>query len=372
MLALQSLAGAALLASSYLVPAVLAAQSTAVSLPAPVVKFDHLFTGIGGVRELPDGSVLVSDAAEKQVLHLRPGVAAAARVGRAGAGPAEYGSAEVPWALSADTSLLPDPVNRRWHVLAGARFALTLPPDDPWVRATGAAPLAFDRSGNALALRRVPSPAGGAALVVESLLVVRIQRGTLRVDTLARLRARPAMPPPSGSAAQRNPMFSRAFGVPLTGPEQALLFPDGAIAIARDDPYRVEWLLPNGARVRGGTLDPSPVRVDDQEKRAYARRITARSGRPFSLASATSWPEFIGPFEEDALLAAPTGELVIRRQPSARSPHPRYDVIGRDGALRRQLALPAGARIVGFGARTVFVATTDEDGFQRLSQHEWQ
>jgi hypothetical protein len=355
-----------------LIAAELGAQATTARLQPPTVSAEHLFVGIAAVRELSDGRVLVSDGGDDQLFLVRFGESEPVRIGRKGAGPGEYGSAGVLWRIRGDSTLFPDPVNGRWHVLAGGQLAISWAPDDPFVRRVGSGgPSSIDTTGRALVLQRMRLRSASAESGADSLFVLRVSRSSARTDTLARIRGRPTTVPPAGSAAARNPMFARAFGLPLTGPEQALLMPDGWIAVARDNPYRVDWISPDG-RVRAGAPIAEPqARVDDAERAAYARRVSQRTGRPTRLGPEARWPEYVAPFEEDALLAAPDGSVLIRRQPTARAPAPRYDVIARDGRRIRQLQLADGARIVGSGPRGIYVATLDAEGMQRLTRHPW-
>jgi len=57
------------------------------------------------------------------------------------------------------------------------------------------------------------------------------------------------------------------------------LFPDGWIAIARLDPYLVEWRTPDGRTVRGTPLPSARVKVDDAEKRAYMAAIAVANSK---------------------------------------------------------------------------------------------
>lgn len=71
------------------------------------------------------------------------------------------------------------------------------------------------------------------------------------------------------------------------------------------------------------------------------------------------------------LLAAPGGQLLVRRLPTLAEPGTRYDVIDRSGNRRTQLVLAANEHILGFGVGSVYVVETDGDGIQRLRRHPW-
>jgi hypothetical protein len=49
----------------------------------------------------------------------------------------------------------------------------------------------------------------------------------------------------------------------------------------------------------------------------------------------------------------------------------RYDVVGRSGRLEEQLILGPNERLLGFGARSVYLVVTDIDGTQTIQRHPW-
>jgi hypothetical protein len=154
--------------------------------------------------------------------------------------------------------------------------------------------------------------------------------------------------------------------IPLNAQEHAELFPDGWLAAARLEPYRVDWRSPDGQWIRGAPLPFRAVPMTDREKRAYAERNSWAT-------DATDWPEVLPPFDRTPppLLTAPDGLLLIHRLPTADQRDTRYDVVDRHGVLLGQLVMAPNQRLLGFGARSVYVITIDDDGIQRLSRHAW-
>ena len=55
----------------------------------------------------------------------------------------------------------------------------------------------------------------------------------------------------------------------------------------------------------------------------------------------------------------------------AARPEPRYDVIDRRGVVNGQLVLEPNERLVGFGARSVYVVERDADDIERIRRHPW-
>jgi hypothetical protein len=81
-------------------------------------------------------------------------------------------------------------------------------------------------------------------------------------------------------------------------------------------------------------------------------------------------PPFWG-FFNASLQQAPGGRLLITRALTAALPTPTYDLVDRSGAYLGQLVLPAGQRVVGFGARSIYTVAVDGDGLETLRRHAW-
>ncbi len=97
------------------------------------------------------------------------------------------------------------------------------------------------------------------------------------------------------------------------------------------------------------------------------------SGAAFKDASTfPMWPKRIPPYTLGMfLVAAPDGALLIPRTPTADHPEMRYDVVNRAGKLERQINIGKADRILGFGAKSVYVSNTNDDGIQTISRHPW-
>lgn len=347
------------------------------SLGPPVSIAPEGFNSIWSVRELADGRVLVSDVRDSRLVLVDWKREAAEDIGREGRGPGEYRSTVMLHSLGGDSTLLEDTRNGRWLYLHGARIVGTF---EYSARRRRSLPtvVSADRAGRVLVLHpysfsRLPNGRPyPLAPFAESLLVLVEHRDTGRRDTLARIGGRSTgirqlMKPVTGGSRQR-----AIFNVvnPLAAEEQALLFPDGWVAVARRSPYRVEWLRPDGRWVRGAPLPFSPVAVDDAQKqfalsRAYSPEAEMR------VDEMPPWPRIVPPFPPRALLAAPDGRLVIRRMPEARRRGTHYDLVDRAGALVGRLALKDNEQIAAIGADAVYVIATDGSDVQWLQRHAW-
>ena len=162
------------------------------------------------------------------------------------------------------------------------------------------------------------------------------------------------------------------YQVVYSVPDQVVLFPDGWIAVAYQQPYRVDWIAPDRSAVRGPELPWQYPHVTEAEKTAYAERLVRRRGPGAKLRPEMPWAEAVPPFRESALLAAPDGSLVVLREQWSGSPATEYDVVNRRGQRSFALALRWNERIVGFGSRGAYVAVADDDGIERLERRPWQ
>ncbi|HEX7121529.1 MAG TPA: hypothetical protein VF178_04095 [Gemmatimonadaceae bacterium] len=327
-----------------------------VPLPPAEARLEQEFSALVAVRELRGGRVLLFDLVESRFMVADLGTGAVRDIARQGRGPREFENIVGLIALNNDSTLAVE--FGRWHVVLDDSVVATLPPDTPAIRAISLFPRGGDLLGR-VATRQYARRDG------EAHHLALVNRASGRGDTVTRLqvgqrRGRTVvMRDPTGKVTGRG-----MYAVPLDVDETFALFPDGWIAVARLDPYRVDWRSPDGRWIHGAPLPVPAVRLTEREREAYIART--RRWR-----SATDWPEFLPPFEGEAVLAGLDGFACIKRIPTADHPETRYDVIDRQGQLRAQLVLPANQHILGFGERTVYVVTTDDDGLQFLSRHAW-
>ncbi|HEX9165739.1 MAG TPA: hypothetical protein VF862_07490, partial [Gemmatimonadales bacterium] len=90
------------------------AAQTRTALTRPEAEYAEPFTEIRGLRELPDGRVLVSDWRDKVVMLVDLRSGAATKIGREGQGPEEYAMPTWLWAQPDGGALLQDMGNRRF------------------------------------------------------------------------------------------------------------------------------------------------------------------------------------------------------------------------------------------------------------------
>lgn len=348
------------------------AQGSAVSpvtLAPPSATLDEEFTRISSVRELGDGRVLVTDAGDNRLViaDLRRGTVTA--LGAVGSGPGEYRAASRLVALPGDSTLLVDFENRRWLILALDRIVTTLPASDSSILAAGMNVVGHDARGRTVSVRTFGRAPAGAARQHSVLRVLAVDRRTARVDTLAGMRGPEFVVRVEGPPERQT---VNATQVMLSVPEQAIAFSDGWVAVARQDPYRVDWYPPRAPMIPGAPLPASRTPVSATEREAWRARTERQNGRAFPAPlESLAWASEIAPFRSDALQATPDGSLLIAKELWSGSRGTEYDLVDRRGRLTRRILLPENERVVGFGRGAVYVVSTDTDGIERLRRHPW-
>jgi len=334
----------------------LPAQTATQPLPAPNGRLNVEFSDLTTIRELADGRVLLFDRKEERLVVGDFPSGSVYDVARKGQGPAEFEFVATFLPLAGDTTIAADQT-RRWLILVGDSVVRKVLPEHSALQ-RALQPLGADKNARIL----TQDFRGSWGAPVESTLAVLVHRVSGVADTIARMalgggRSRITTGTTPGGRA------ISARRIPLQAWETPLLFFDGWVAIARIEPYRVDWRAPDGRWTLGRPLSVRPIRTTGAEKAAYIRRNSWSR-------NATDWPAELPPFENPVkLFASPDGLLLVKRLPTLAEPGTRYDVIDRAGNRRIQLMLPANEQILGFGARSIYVVVTDDDGIQRLRRH---
>src|SRR5688572_10525457 len=331
------------------------------------------FEALSSIRELRDGRLLLTDRRQQRLVLANLATGQVSTVGRRGQGPGEYSSPPQVFQLRGDSSLLVARTQRRWLLLDGASFVATLPPDEAALRETRGIVIGTDTLGRILTTRTPPQQPGVTVTGKgDSLALLLVERATGRADTIARLRRMPSRSTLSVDAQGRETAASYdVIGIMATE-EVATIFPDGVVAVARLDPFRVDWRLPSGAWVRGDSIAIRPMTIDTRQKRWYMQ-VTAGNEAPKAAETLSGWPAAFPPFYSSPvpLIPAADGRLLIRRPRDADHQGTRYLVIDRRGQLSGEITLTQNQSILGFGRSHVFVTSTDNDGVQTIRRHSW-
>lgn len=378
-------------------PSLLAAQ-TRTALTKPDAEYAEPFTEIRGLRELPDGRVLVSDWRDKVVMLVDLRSGAATKIGREGQGPEEYAMPMWLWAQPDGGALLQDMGNRRFLPIGpDGRIGKAISPPQPAAPSGGSRPgggmmmigaLIDARGADAqgrLYFQGLPMPTSEGE-GADSVPLMRWDRAS-RVDTVGWLPISPDMRPQIARGNNSSTMSIR-IGGGFAWPKQVgwAVAPDGRIALVEPEPYRVTW-FGNGTRRPGPVVAYTPIKVTDADKQEYQEQQSrvrpmvmafgpgGRSAAPPPGAVAAAqeepkWPEAKPPFTgRDAVQVTPEGQVWVARTRKAGDPTPVYDVFDASGSLAGQVTLRPRSRVVGFGKGTVYVARSDEDDLQYLERY---
>ena len=362
-----------------------AQNPTVRKLSRPQVEFAEPFTDVGSIRELSDGRVIVVDARELtlRLLDFRTGTATI--IGRNGAGPGEYRWPTRLYALPGDSTLLQDAALGRLMIIGpdgkpGALYDPNMVETDSGLARLRRFNLRFSDGRGYLYGEAQPIRigAGGAMELADHSAIERLEMKTKKRDTVGFWPVR----------KDANARLISGVGV-VTQPrmdawpvwEHWLVSPSGRIAFVFPDPYRVDFPGGGGRSTQNAPIPYERVRVDDALKQQHQEERTApMMGMRYARDGATSmeatrrpyrepskWPEFLPPYRGNAQFG-PDGFIWINRMTAANRP-PLYDVIDGNGKLVEQVELPPRTKLVGFGARSVYLVRLDDDDLQYLQRY---
>ena len=368
------------------------AEHPVIDLPvADLTLQGREFSRVRSVAELGDGRVLMTDAIENSlyVADLRTGEVRTE--GRAGEGPGEYGRVGYLYPLGGDSTVfVGEPP--RMLLLVGDRIVRTLDPVSPRLGMgdTGGPPWGVDRTGRVLGVAGFAfQPRSGWSRTHADSLHILLSTGSIfdaapsEPDTIARAggQGRWGLVKHSQVVVMggQEVTMNSTLESPLASEGQGWLFPDGWVAVAHPEPYRVDWRSPGGEWLRGV---PLPVALADATLEEQCLAISLRSEGECDPDRYAGWPDQVPAFTMVvdggwntpggiALLPGPHGLLLIRRTPTTLARETRYDVVDRSGSLRGAILMPEGATIVGSGRSSLYVVQRDRMDLLTLSRHPW-
>jgi hypothetical protein len=372
--------GTCLLSAMLVVASSLAAQTPRrVALGPAAATLNAEFSQIANMRELSDGRVLVTDFREQSITVADFKSGTTKTVGRRGDGPGEYVLVGPLHAFGGDTTLMVMELAKRWTVITPDLKFSTIPPDAPIVELLGNGRVQGTDATGRLISHGWPRRGPGIERDTSPLLLVSWRSN--RVDTIGRTDGGPAPQPRTGGRDEIRPFEYY---------DRTVMGRDGWIAVVRRNPYRVDWRTPDGRWRIGTPVADPPVRFTSEEKDAYLeRRVAARAaastkviiapgvgttkaGAPSRPEPTIIFPDVIPPFAGlSAVLMSPNGDLLVQRTPTAAMPAPLFDVFDRQGNRTFQLTMASNQRPIAFGASSLYVVSTDDDGIQRLARHPW-
>ncbi len=415
-------------------------------LPTDLVHrstFSEAFGLLQTVRELPDGRLLVADPLGRILAAIDLETGATEPVGREGGGPGEWRQPDAVYPLPGDSSLLVDLENTRLSVLDPdgnfvRGYPMALLPTGPasggeagpgtasgsaaGTRAAGARTSRTGSPGGQMAgaMARAQSPGGALAVQI---LHPRATDALGRVYYQARPRGIPGAAtgevadssevrrwgmndePPVRLAGLRPPALASAGSggpgqgmvsmrpMPLAHQDDWAVASDGSVAVVRAEPYRVEWLRPDGSVAVGPPVHYEPVPVSTAEKERWLEAVSAgitmmisvsggatdvqvgrgRSGMvPASAQGGLDdyeWPALLPPFRSGGARVDDVGRLWVERYSQVGDPVV-YDIFNEHGERISRARLPRDRRIIGFGDGVAFVVHVDDLGLNRLEVYE--
>jgi hypothetical protein len=217
----------------------------------------------------------------------------------------------------------------------------------------GVLPRAVDGAGH-FYYELAPQPGPDGLGNRDSAAVVRAAPGDGKDDTLARLT--PAdIAEVEGDAGRR--FEQRVF----SGSDRWGVLPDGSLWVARVYENRVAWREAGGGWRKG---EPLPDRV--LEVTRYDRELFLRKFPPElrNMAEQLPFAAIKPPFE--AGLTAAGGDVWLEKSRAPADSVRMYQVVDREGRLRREIHLPGRGRVVAVGDSEVLVVEPGRDGAHLL------
>ena len=375
--AVSALAAWALLVS----PDGAAAQRT-MSLDEPAATHPEPFSLIGGIRELADGRLLVSDALEESLYVLDARLEGAEKISRKGQGPDEYRQPDGLFAWPGDSTLMVDLGNGRLTLIGpDYGFGRTIPVVQQEGRGLRIIlPAGVDASG------RLYYQPRGDGMIRDSADVVRWSpEAGGEPEPVVRIKLTDVTERTSGGVSD---MRQEVMPVPLSPEDGWAVAANGDVAVVRAGDYHVDWVRADGTVVSGAPVPYGPVPVKSADKEAWAEEMAAsgmmmmvtndngqmnvrmrRGGGRTPGVDRFQWPETKPPFAAQSVRVGPQGHVWVERHVAA-GERPVVDVFDGAGRHVASVTIPVRCSIRGFGDGTVYLTRRDDLGFQWLERYD--
>lgn len=363
----------------------LAAQSVPTrGVGRPTAQYGEPFSEVRAVRELTDGRIIVVDGRELTVQLVDLARGEASTIGRPGSGPGEYRWPGALFMLPGDSTLLQDQ--------AGGRLLILRPDGKPGDIYDPNAPRANEEQRNAFrfimrfsdargylyaSAQPIRTAADGTLELADSAAIERLDRATGKRDTVAMWPRRAD----DGARLFNGMVMTQPKMIAFPAWDQWTVSPDGRIAFVWYDPYRVDFVGPDGRVTQGAPIPYQRIRVDDALRKEWMDRLNEpRMGMSYGKDGSTAigpiraparepseWPEYLPPYQGSAMFAS-DNMLWIPRYVAAGMP-PLYDIVDGNGRLVQRVELPAKTKLVGFGRNSLYLVQLDDDDLQYLRRY---
>lgn len=329
----------------------------------PVATIEESFTKISGVQELSPTLAVATDNMEAKVLLVDFARGTIKQVGAKGRGPNEYQFPSPPLRGPRGVYVF-DTFQKRAIVIdsTGALSGmLTLPDASSLSRVRGSDGSRFYFEGSDF------DPNTGR--FSDSLPVVRWDPASNAVQQIARVwgGGRVIIQRDGGRAS-----LAREI-TPFPHLDAWAVFPDGRLAFVRRDPFRIDFATAAGGIARGVPLPHTPVAITARDREWYRERNTpgrisagmvgGGSGpqRPGSQWEDAHFPTAFPPFVAADVVTTAEGEIWIPRSHASGDKARVYEIYDANGKLTGRARVNPDSRVVGFGAKSVYVARVNPD-----------
>ena len=360
-----------------------AGAQQATSLDEPTTRYAEPFSLIGGIRELDDGRLIVSDALEETLYVLDPGLEGVETISGSGQGPDEYRQPDRLFAWPGDSTLMLDLGNGRLAVIGSDYgFGRTIPVVQQ--EAMGLQIILPEGVDAAGLLYYQPR---GDGMIADSADIVRWSpEAGGDPEPVIRIKLTDVTESTSGGA---NNMRQEVRPVPLSPEDGWAVGSNGDVAVVRVGDYHVDWVRADGTIASGPPVPFDPVPVKTADKEAWAEDIAANGmmmmvtnengnmnarmrrggGGGAPSVDRFQWPETKPPFAPQSVRVGPLGRVWVERYVAA-GERPVLDVFDGSGKRVGVVTIPVDCSIGGFGDGTVYLIRRDDLGFQWLERYD--
>lgn len=355
------------------------AQERTFTLGTAQVTVAEPFTRVAGLRELPDGRLVIADSRERSLHLVERSGATLAPLGTKGEGPLEYRFPAGLGRLPGDTVAIYDAGNRRYFkVSPQGRIVAELAIPSAFLSRGGLAPPAgIDGRGRIYWLGDVVGTESGMPKRNQAQNVRRWTPPAERFDTVA-------------SAADHAPAMHANRFHPFAERDAVVVARDGRVGVLSARDYRLRWFVDRREVAAGPSIAFERIPVGEADRAAYreermrnpAGMAATSGGRPSQPSPALrrrisdAYPDAIfpshhPPFIESGALLSPGEDVWVARSMASGERVPRIDILSNDGRRKGHLMLPEGRKLVALERSGVYLVRTDEDGFEWVERYAW-
>ena len=199
-----------------------------------------------------------------------------------------------------------------------------------------------------------PSPGPDGRGLLDSSYVVRGPADFATIDTVAQLAPRDVVEVNGATGRRFEPRL--LSGTDLWGAES-----DGSVWVARVDQNRVQWVRPEGSKVKGSGLPDPVLTVEEGDRRLFLNEFPEelRSNAaeiPFAIIK----PPFTG------AMTAPDGHVWLRKTAAYTDTTRTVQNVDRDGRLAAHYSFPGYGQLMAAGRERILVVETWKQGVRLL------